>query len=213
MQKRTLAIAGGLVALIAVVAVGWYLVSPLFFDTTVNEELIVAAAGTATPEATAGDGDVVSNEEAASMPNDADETEPDDVQETAAAMPDKEMDEAVPVGDSEPVALRKGEFVDADSFHKGAGTATIYDLPDGRRVLRLEDFEVTNGPDLHVLLAAGAAPTGRDDLGDYVDLGKLKGNLGNQNYDIAVEVDISQYQSVVIYCEPFHVVFSTATLN
>lgn len=206
MRRRTVAIVGGLVALVVVVAVGWYLFSPLIFDTAVNEDLTFATAGIATPTTMA------SNEEAADAPK-AGNAEPVAVQETAAAMPDKEMAEAMPAGESEPVALRSGEFVDADSFHKGAGTATIYDLPDGRRVLRLEDFEVTNGPDLHVLLATGEAPTGRDDIGDYIDLGKLKGNIGNQNYDISADIDISQYQSVVIYCEPFHVVFSTATLD
>ena len=212
MRRQTVAIIGGLVALVVMVAVGWYLFSPLLFDTAVNEDLTFAAAGTPTPDAMVAASDVASNEEAVDAPK-AGNAEPVAVQETAAAMPDKEMAEAMPAGESEPVALRSGEFVDADSFHKGAGTATIYDLPDGRRVLRLEDFEVTNGPDLHVLLATGEAPTGRDDIGDYLDLGKLKGNIGNQNYDLPADIDISQYQSVVIYCEPFHVVFSTATLN
>lgn len=211
MQRRSVVTVGGLAALVLIVAVGWYLVSPLFFNTIVNEDLTFAAESTATPAA----GEMTSNKDASVSTEtiEADEVEPVGVRETADSIPDKEMDEVTLAGNSEPVALRTGEFVDADSFHKGAGTATIYDLPDGGRVLRLEDFEVTNGPDLHVLLAIGEQPTGRNDIGEYVDLGKLKGNLGNQNYEIPADVDISQYQSVVIYCEPFHVVFSTATLN
>jgi hypothetical protein len=64
-----------------------------------------------------------------------------------------------------------------------------------------------------VLLATGSAPTGSADLGEYIDLGSLKGNMGNQNYDIPSGTDLSQYNSVVIYCKPFHVVFATAPLN
>jgi hypothetical protein len=71
---------------------------------------------------------------------------------------------------------------------------------------------VTNGPDLHVYLAAGSQPTGRDDLGEHVDLGALKGNIGDQNYTIPPDLGLEDYQSVVIYCVPFHVVFSTASL-
>ena len=72
---------------------------------------------------------------------------------------------------------------------------------------------MTNGPDLHVLLAVGSKPTGKEDLGQYVDLGELKGNLGNQNYPIPDDIDLESFQSVVIYCVPFHVVFSTANLS
>jgi len=113
----------------------------------------------------------------------------------------------------QPVVVLQGQFKDADSFHKGSGTGTIYQLPDGSHLLRLEDFTVTNGPDLHVLLASSPSPTGRADLGDYVDLGSLKGNIGNQNYEIPAGTDLSQFKSVVIYCKPFHVVFSTATFG
>ena len=80
-------------------------------------------------------------------------------------------------------------------------------------MLRLEDFRVTNGPDLHVLLVPNADPQGRDDVEGYLGLGKLKGNMGNQNYFLPDGEDGSGYGSVVIYCRPFQVVFSVATLN
>ena len=115
--------------------------------------------------------------------------------------------------DSSVTAVKSGSFRDADSFHKGSGTATIYRSADGKSVLRFEDFRVTNGPDLRVLLAPASNPQGRDDIEGYIELGKLKGNLGNQNYFLPDGEDGSGYGSVVIYCYPFKVVFSVATLN
>lgn len=113
------------------------------------------------------------------------------------------------------VKLKSGEFADADSFHKGSGIGTIYRGPDGSHLLRLEEFNVTNGPDLHVMLTPHQNPKKRGDVtaSGYVDLGKLKGNKGNQNYDIPGDVDVAAQGSVVIYCLPFHVVFSVATLQ
>ena len=124
------------------------------------------------------------------------------------AMPDDstKMDASV-------VKVRSGSFQGADSFHKGSGTATIYRSADGKNLLRLEEFSVTNGPDLHVLLVPNPEPQGRGDVEGYISLGKLKGNLGNQNYFLPDGDDGSGYGSVVIYCMPFHVVFSVATLN
>lgn len=107
-------------------------------------------------------------------------------------------------------AVLTGTFTDADAAHKGSGSATIYQQNENL-ILRFEDFNVTNGPDLHVYLSTSANPT--DDIGDYIDLGELKGNIGDQNYDIPTGTDISQYQSIIIYCQPFSVVFSTAMLS
>lgn len=135
-----------------------------------------------------------------------------DIQATAAVMPDKEMEDSMP-DESAPLLLLQGIFQDADNFHQGSGKATIFQLADGSRFLRLQDFSVTNGPDLHVILATGGSPTGRNDLGEHIDLGALKGNLGNQNYEIGAEVNLDLYHSVVIYCVPFHVVFSIAPLS
>ena len=111
----------------------------------------------------------------------------------------------------EPTVLLMGSFIDIDPIHGAEGSATIYELPDGDRVLRFEDFRSKNGPDLHVYLSTEAPTSTFAGLGDgEVHLGALKGNVGNQNYDVPADVDLSQYRSVVIYCVPFHVVFSTA---
>lgn len=118
-------------------------------------------------------------------------------------------------GSSTTLSLSTGSFRDADSFHKGSGKADIYQGADGSYVLRFEDFDVTNGPDLHVYLAKHPDPTTSGEVNDggYLDLGAIKGNQGSQNYNVPAGTDISQYKSVVIYCQPFHVVFSVAPLG
>ena len=116
---------------------------------------------------------------------------------------------------AEPAALRRGSFRDVDRLHRGSGSATVYRLADGAHVLRLQNLEVTNGPDLRVLLASHPDPRSRNDLdgGGYVELAPLKGNVGNQNYAIPADLDVTSYKSVVIYCRPFHVLFSVAPLG
>ena len=114
-----------------------------------------------------------------------------------------------------PVGLKQGEFTDADRFHQGSGQATIYRLPDGAHVLRLENLDVTNGPDLRVILSPSPNPESSADVKaqGYVELDKLKGNRGNQNYPIPAGFDVGPIQSVVIYCKPFKVIFSIASLQ
>ena len=116
---------------------------------------------------------------------------------------------------SSAVRLKVGEFKDQDAFHKGSGTATILRSANGSHLLRLENFDVTNGPDLHVVLSPTSDPQGRDELmaAGWADLGELRGNRGDQNYPIPPNVDVLKQGSVVIYCMPFHVIFSVASLE
>ena len=109
--------------------------------------------------------------------------------------------------------LAKGEFHKADKA--GSGTATIYQLADGKRVLRLTDFAVDNGPDLHVRLIAAddARDTASVAKADFVELAKLRGNKGNQNYDVPADVDLSKYKVVSIWCNRFSVNFAAAPLK
>ncbi len=92
--------------------------------------------------------------------------------------------------DAEPVKLLSGQFQGADSFHQGSGDAGIYELDDGSLLLRFDDIDVTNGPDLHVILSPVGSAEDRDDVmtPGYMDLGGLKGNRGSQNYDIPAGV-------------------------
>ena len=122
---------------------------------------------------------------------------------------------AQPAAADQVQAVAMGSFKDADAFHRGSGTATIYRTPDGSEVLRLENLDVTNGPALHVVLSTHPDPERSEQVKQegFVDLGDLKGNRGNQNYPIPAGVDTSIHKSVVIYCYPFAVVFSVATLD
>ena len=109
--------------------------------------------------------------------------------------------------------LEKGMFHNADKT--GKGTATLYQLADGKRLLRLTDFAVDNGPDLHVRLiaASDAKTTASVAKTDYVELGKLKGSKGSQIYDVPADVDLSKYKVVSIWCNRFSVNFAAAPLK
>jgi Electron transfer DM13 len=101
--------------------------------------------------------------------------------------------------------------------HQTSGRATIYQAPDGKQVLRLTNFKTSNGPDVHVILIA--AKDADDDANflksntERVELGKLKGNEGDQNYEIPAGTDLSKFQTVSIYCERFNANFGAAPLE
>ena len=119
------------------------------------------------------------------------------------------MEESMPF-DTEPTLLAMGTFVDV--AHEGTGDVKVYQL-GSERIVRLEQLDVLNGPDLRVLLSKESMVQSSDALGSYIELGKLKGNKGNQNYLVPQDVDLSEYHSVIIYCNPFHVVFNSASLQ
>jgi hypothetical protein len=111
-----------------------------------------------------------------------------------------------------PSALARGAFHSV--AHETHGTATILDLGAGKRILRLTDFATSNGPDVRVYLVA--APDAADNetvsKAGFVELGALKGNQGDQNYDVPAAVDLGKYRAVTIWCRRFSVNFATAPL-
>jgi len=112
----------------------------------------------------------------------------------------------------QPRTVIEGSFNEVDFVHRGSGTARIVEQ-GGKRYLRLEDFKVTNGPDLYVYLAEGTDPTSREStLGGYRDLGRLKGNTGNQTYEIP-DGTPGAYATAVIWCKEFGVLFSYAVMR
>jgi hypothetical protein len=106
------------------------------------------------------------------------------------------------------VALAKGQFEVADEG-SAQGTATLIKKAAGGHVLTLTDFAVANGPDLRVYLVPGDGK----DTGDRIDLGGLKGNIGNQQYDVPAGANTGKYRTVVIWCRSFSVAFARATLS
>ena len=120
---------------------------------------------------------------------------------------------AAPAQEKAAKVLAKGAIHNADKT--GSGTATIYQLADGKRVLRLTHFAVDNGPDVHVRLikADDAKDTSSVAKTDHLELGKLKGNKGSQNYDVPEKVDLGKYKVVSIWCNRFSVNFAAAPLK
>ena len=101
-----------------------------------------------------------------------------------------------------------GNFVGSgDGFHKAEGIAKVITLADGKTFLRLENLKATNGPDLYVYLSTGK------DVSDIVNLGRLKGNIGNQNYEIPPGTNLSKYDTVLIWCKAFSTLFGSAKLS
>ncbi len=133
---------------------------------------------------------------------------------------DDRVDERVPVAAPAPAAMTVAEVpalrtLSAASFrsheHATEGRARVIELRDGRRYVRFEDFRTSNGPLLRVYLSA-TAPDGRGPAFDlrFVDLGALKGNIGDQNYAIPRGTDLGAYRSVVVWCKRFSVAFAAA---
>jgi hypothetical protein len=127
---------------------------------------------------------------------------------------ERQIDESFPVSTQtstetipQQQSLFSGSFVGVmDGVHNAQGNAKIIRVSD-IEYLRLEDFRATNGPDLHVYLATDKQAT------DFVDLGSLKANNGNQNYQIPEGTDLAKYDMVLIWCQPFSVLFGSAELK
>lgn len=227
-----------LVLLIGILAVGWWLLSPLFIDKEVDEELdpkVAAALDYAMDKAGQGlqkAGETLSDtktedlqKKIAKLKESMDDgtnlgeqiTDEETMNEFMEAMAEMEegqelREEMIDMGPDQPTILATGSFEAV--AHEGTGQVLVADVGgDVGNVVRLFDLDVQNGPDLRVLLSKSSDVEKSGHLGDYVELGKLKGNKGNQNYVVPEGVDISEYSSVVIYCKPFKVVFNTANLE
>ncbi len=221
LKQRSGLVIAALAGVVILAGLAWYLGSPLIIDRRVEEMFPFEApapeaiAALSQADAAAAQADLKTAlpdpTELADLPLDQQTVLAEKAMGEAEKLPGIDMEEPMP-GD-EPIALLVGGVQGTDQLHQGSGSAKIYRLPDGSHVLRFEDLNVTNGPDLRVLLSSHPAPTSRSEvMQSYVDLGPLKGNLGSQNYEIPDDIQLDQIASVVIYCQPFHVVFATASL-
>jgi len=127
----------------------------------------------------------------------------------------RRVDEAMPTaqGGSSPEPLVLGQFYSI--LHPTAGTATIYQMGDGTRVLRFTNFSTSNGPDVHVYIVAAdnAKDISTVQQAGFIDLGVIKGNVGDQNYTLGADLDLSKYRAVSIWCKRFSVNFGAAALR
>ncbi len=131
----------------------------------------------------------------------------------AAIMDDLDM-EATAVG-LDPFITRAGDFSAADPANRVDGHAAIYQLSDQQRVLRLDPFSITDGPDLRVILSPHESPRTSAEtlLPTYLDLGALRSADGAQNYEIPEGELLGAYQSVVIYSMSLNIVYASAPLT
>lgn len=172
----------GVLALVVFVLV-WFQPHKLFIDDRVDEDLPVAAAD-----------DGVEDPATDSLTGDGAD-EPADP----------------PVAADGVVDLATGDFISRD--HGTTGAVRVVELADGSRFVRLEDLATDNGPDLFVWLTTNTADGHEGAFRDeYVNLGRLKGNIGNQNYELPADVAIEEWQSVVIWCDRFSSAFGAADL-
>ena len=145
---------------------------------------------------------------------------------TVASSPSASPDAAVPTPSASLAAspspspaarvIARGELISQE--HTTSGSVVVLALPDGRRVLRLQDLRTSNGPDVKVWLSDAAVRPGADgwqvfDDGHYADLGSLKGNVGSQNYEIPADVDLAVLPSLSLWCDRFNVSFGAAVLR
>ncbi len=123
---------------------------------------------------------------------------------------DRTVAEPMPQGEMAEVVLR-GTF--HSNAHDTRGTATVHRLSDGRLVMRFTDFETLNGPDVQIYLVAASDVDDENDVKQgFVNLGAMKGNIGDQNYDIPAGTDLKRYRAVSVWCRRFSVNFGAAPL-
>ena len=127
----------------------------------------------------------------------------------------RQVDEAMPAtqGGLSAQPLESGRFYSI--LHPTEGVATIYQMGDGTRVLRLTSFSTSNGPDVHVYMVAAddAKDVATVQQAGFVDLGIIKGNVGDQNYTFGSDLDLARYRAVSIWCKRFSVNFGAAALR
>ncbi len=128
------------------------------------------------------------------------------------------VDTSAPATEKEPVplTLARGELISHE--HDTSGSVRLVRLTDGTHVVRLENLDTSNGPDLRVLLTDAPVKEGTAgwrvfDDGRHISLGKLKGNKGSQNYAVPADLDLTRYSSVSIWCDRFDVSFGAAELR
>lgn len=186
------------VVVIVGIAFGIYTISPLFINTAIDEPLPIQSIDFETFME-------LSEEDRMKVGENMTQEEKDNIMETFARNNISVKEEMVSLTNKNNTLI--GNLMDAgDGFHMASGKVKILQTSDGP-VLRFENLDVTNGPDLYVYLATDT------NAEDYVSLGRLKGNLGNQNYPIPIDTNLDKYNTVLIWCQAFSTLFGSSHLS
>jgi hypothetical protein len=207
LKDKTKIIIGIIIAAIAI-PLGIYTISPLFINTEINEPLPSLANEKSSTDFTKFMA-MTENEKLDAAKNMTVE-EKDMIMRTAAEQNTTTINEPMTmnIDQSTPKTGLIGNFIGVgDGIHNAEGLAKILTLSTGSPILRLEDFKSTNGPDVHLYLS------NNKEANDFIDLGRLKANIGNQNYQIPLDTDFNKYKYILIWCQPFSVLFGSAQLN
>jgi Electron transfer DM13 len=208
-SKKSIIIGIIIVAAVAI-PLGIYTASPLFINTEINEPVPTVSDGNNDAAATQEFKDFMemSEEERIEKGQQMSNEERDMIMKTAAQTNGTTVNDNMATIGEDISTTYSGTFVGVnDGIHNAEGMAKVIRLDDASMILRLENFKATNGPDLYVYLATDRSAS------DFVDLGRLKGNIGNQNYEIPEGTDFSRYDTVLIWCKAFSVLFGSAELE
>jgi hypothetical protein len=206
LKTKTKIIIGIIIAAIAI-PLGIYTISPLFINTEINEPL---------PPQLSSESSIgfekfmaMTEDEKINAAKNMTVKEKDMIMKMAAEQNTTINENMVMnIDQSTPNTGLIGNFMGVgDGIHKAEGLAKILTLSTGSPILRLEDFRSTNGPDVHLYLSTDK------EASDFIDLGRLKANIGNQNYQIPLDTDFNKYKYVLIWCQPFSVLFGSAQLS
>jgi hypothetical protein len=132
---------------------------------------------------------------------------------TAQPVPTEQQPVAVP---PDAQIILTARFTELDALRSARGKVTFYRLADDTVLLRFDDFEVTNAPQLTVYLSSGEAPQSVQELGGIVpefSVGELRGSLGSQQFIIPRELRLERYRSVVIVSEGLQMIYGIARLR
>ena len=208
---------GAVVAVVVLVIAGfvsYWLASPLWDEgTMLNESLGFEVPGMPTPAATAAGSVATATPTATEAPT--------STASPSAASPTGTSEAATPAATEAPTAaataagqgslISMGELMGADMFHTGSGLVLLVTAPDGSVILRFQDYEVRNGPDLFIYLTPD--PDGDVHVDGAIELSEIKATRGNVNYEVPDGVDPSTFRAAVIYCRAFSVLFAHAELE
>ncbi len=197
----------GIIVIAIIIPLGIYTISPLFINTEINEPLPSLANEKSTTDFTKFMA-MTEDEKFDAAKNMAEEEE--NMIMKMATKQDTTINETMAMNISQSTQNKAliGNFIGIDDgIHNAKGLAKILTITNGSQILRLENFKSTNGPDVHLYLS------NNKQANDFIDLGRLKANNGNQNYKIPMDIDFNHYGYVLIWCKPFSVLFGSAQLN